>query len=102
MASIRFLGELLPGHWISPWVGRTDPEQWLSGLFQIPQPRLRFEDLALQAQMGMSPSGLLDGQDWSPTMARGVGMAYKVLAGSPEVQSYLLPGPCAGRTACGL
>ena len=60
---------------------------------------IKFADLALGAQMGMSLSKSLDRLDWSLTMARGAQTKYRAFSGSFGVQLYLLPGPCAYRTA---
>lgn len=88
----RFLGGLLPGHWMVPFgqdcplavpKGSWNQAPWL---FQVLQPSLRYADLDLEARIGMSLTRSPGGLDFSLPMTGGAAAAEdRTLSGSPEV-----------------
>lgn len=60
-------------------------------MFQVPQSRLRFEDLALEARMSLPPARSLGALDCYLTTAGGVGDEYRALSASPGVKMRVSP-----------
>lgn len=73
------------------------------GLFQCPQPRLRYTYVALEHRWRSLPPGPLGRPDCSQTAAGEWGGSTDheiAISGSPGCrQDCVLPGTCAGRTA---
>lgn len=95
-------GKLLLGHWVGPWVERTNPELWLRGARIESYCCLKVQNQdhvcrPCSGDMSVSPM-------WSPSRLHGsltiTGAKHVVVLGSSEIQTGMSPDMSLGQQDC--